>query len=483
MLDTIADFWKPVKKFPSLGKVKPEELQIGSAIVFGFVPQTTLSGKRLVVSAVNSYRFAEDTLTSFVLTQEKDAGASMIIAEADGEKYLAISRRMSMNDRGKLFNQDELEAVISQADVTKISSKEGITDYKGWVVNHYKREIQGMKGTFFKGDYRKAMLPEAHEGQAFAYTLLVSDSNEHALEIEKYNDGRIEVYATVYRRLSDIGEITHPTSSASAKEKIIDSASAEEIVLPFKSNTPAAPVFSSKEEVIVLDKKAAPRFDVSMAEPATYSFQAKPEPKFEKISEPTFEVPTPPKAELKVEQPKAEEPKIEVKHDVVEHVKTEPVKLPEFPAAAVAKKEVEDVAQAAAVITQTEATALPQTSAPITIQASSQPFTTQEIKAVNKDQTTNFVNESIDCDLPVANKIIDEAIRQEMRINDVVRRVIGLPVSAQESVQIPVTLTDQDYSLLAIRYGINTADREAIKKRIIEDLNDFSGVNKARKAA
>ncbi len=41
--------------------------------------------------------------------------------------------------------------------------------------------------------------------------LLVSDSNEQAIEIEKYTDGRFEIYATVYRRMSDIGEVTHPT--------------------------------------------------------------------------------------------------------------------------------------------------------------------------------------------------------------------------------------------------------------------------------
>lgn len=99
------------------------------------------------------------------------------------------------------------------------------------------------------------------------------------------------------------------------------------------------------------------------------------------------------------------------------------------------------------------------------------------------NEPSNLVNESIDCELHVANKIIDEAIRNEMRINDVVRRVIGLPVSQQESVQIPVTLTDQDYSLLAIRYGISSGDHEAIKKRIIEDLGDFSGASKMKKAA
>ena len=92
-------------------------------------------------------------------------------------------------------------------------------------------------------------------------------------------------------------------------------------------------------------------------------------------------------------------------------------------------------------------------------------------------------NEAIECDLKVANKIIDEAIRNEMRLSDVVRRIIELPVAYPESVQIPMTLSDEDYALLAIRYGISSTDRNAIKSRIIEDLNNFSGNGAVKKAA
>ena len=49
--------------------------------------------------------------------------------------------------------------------------------------------------------------------------------------------------------------------------------------------------------------------------------------------------------------------------------------------------------------------------------------------------------------------------------------------------RIPVTLSDEDYALLAIRYGITSSDRNAIKRRILEDLNDFSGNSEVKKAA
>lgn len=83
--------------------------------------------------------------------------------------------------------------------------------------------------------------------------------------------------------------------------------------------------------------------------------------------------------------------------------------------------------------------------------------------------------ESIECELKVANKIIDEAIRSEMRLSDIVRRVVELPVANQESVQLPIALSEEDYMLLSIRYGIPSSDKNAIRRRIVEELNDFSG--------
>ena len=113
MLDAIADFWKPVKRLQAQMKLKTDELQVGSVIVFGFVPQPSLSGRRFTVTAINTYKFGADILTSFVLSQDKDAGASMIIAETGGEQYIAVSRRLSAIDRNKIFSQEDIDAVIN----------------------------------------------------------------------------------------------------------------------------------------------------------------------------------------------------------------------------------------------------------------------------------------------------------------------------------------------------------------------------------
>jgi hypothetical protein len=474
MLEAIADFWRPAKKLPPKSKVNLVDLQVGSAIGFGFMPQVTLSGRRLTVTAINTYKFGDDVLTSFVLSQDKDAGASMIVAETDGEQYLALSRRISMTDRNKLFDTGELDRMLDDEHISTFSSKEGVADYKGWTVANYKREIKGTKGLLYRGDYRKMPLANAPEPLEFAYTLLVSEGNEHALEIERYEDGRVEVYATVYRRIADIGEITPPAASREVRPDLkLESAAAD--IRPVNNvKAPLAPKLPVHEVIPVAQpKKPEPKIETPLEIiKAKVQVEAPPhlqKPKSEIVRDIKLEV-------VKIPEPiKAMQPKIisDVKYEVV----SEPIHLKEFSAASIAHKE-EAPAKAATIISPTST---PAANAAVAIKTTAQPYMTQEIKAVNHDAINQFVNESIDCELQVANKIIDEAIRNEMRINDVVRRVIGLPVSQQESVQIPVTLTDQDYALLAIRYGIAATDRDAIKRRITEDLGDFSGSSSSGK--
>jgi hypothetical protein len=415
MLDALSDFWKPSKKTQG-DKLRADQLQIGSAIVFGFVPQASLSGRRLQVSAVNTYQFGSEALTSFVLTQDRDPGISMIIAESEGEQYLALSRRITVSDRIKMFDSSELDNVIEKADATQLACKDN-PDFKGWTVSSYRREIQGMKGFLYTGDFRKTPLPSAAAAQEFKYVLLASESNEHAIEIEKYADGRIEMYATVYRRTSDISEVSQPARP--------------DIKL-------ATPIASSEE------KPAA----------------VKSEPKMEPVKLQEFSAP-PVVTAAPVKTPEAAKP----------FKATAPVTPTQPPEE---KKPMSPQPQAAETRNFSTNGSSPKMS---NMQAANQSQPKQENKPVNKANGLE-TNDAVECDLRVANKIIDEAIRNEMRLSDVVRRVIELPVSHQEAVQIPITLSDDDYSLLAIRYGISASDRVAIKARIIEDLNGFSGLGK-----
>jgi hypothetical protein len=500
MLEAITDFWKPTKKVQVQDQVRPDDLVVGSTIGFGFVPQVSLSGQRLKITAINTYKFGQEALTSYALSQEGASvpSATMIFADSDGEYYLAISRRIAPEDRAKLFDLDALGAMVDSQEIIKLACRDNVPEFKGWLVANYKREIQGMKGLLYQGDFRKSQLPDAALAQSFSYMLLVSDSNEQAIEIEKYADGRLEVYATVYRRMSDIGEVSYST-------------------------------------VVPLNSSPTPTITATFSDAVEAKVQPKSEPKIEATPEPKTEVKVEPKIEPKVEAKL--EPKIEniAESKVLadETAKSEPIHLKELSAeklvnvtvpvlqakdtqpaeVSVIKPQpkfetgnadkpvtplvaqpvvpaIKLVQEEKVLPTETiingdnmnngyaENTDLKPKLTAVVANPAAPEAVRPEVRAVSSAQPS-LSSDAIECDLRVANKIIDEAIRNEMRLADVVRRIIELPVANPESVQIPMTLTDEDYSLLAIRYGISAGDKNAIKRRIIDELNDFSGKKKA----
>lgn len=476
MLEAITDFWKPVKKSAQPAKLSLKDLQIGSVIGFGYVPQVALNGRKLTVTAINSYQFGQDVLTSFVLSNEKDIEVSMIVAEAQGEQYLAISRRISISDRNKLFDNDALKNITTDESVTTFKCRDNVPELKGWLVGGYKREIQGMRGFLHRADFREGA-DRSHPGEEFQYTLLGSNSNEHAIEIESYLDGHVDIYATIYRRTSDISDIKYsdkqqsPSAIANNDEKddFAESLDKEEAKKPQEDITviPQAEPASAEPEKIVAEEKAETKEE---------------EDKFEEENLETIKA-IQKEIEADYDKDRLDHSKKKaVKLDVVSLPDLEPTPLePAIEKGNTTKPETiennneEKNKMSASTLNETKFGTNGVGGADYA--SGYMKDLKQEIKTVAK--TVNGLdNESVECDLRVANHVIDEAIRNEMRLSDVVRRIIELPVSHQEAVQIPINLSDEDYSLLAIRYGIPASDRNAIKLRIIQDLSDFSGSKK-----
>lgn len=424
MLDAITDFWKPLKKSQAQEKNRFADLQIGSVVSFGYVPQAIISGRKFTVTAINSYQFGTDVLTSFVLARENDAEVSMIIADAQGSQYLAISRKLSTSERDRLFAGNSVQEIIKNPTVSKLNCRDNVPELKGWLVNNYKREIQGIKGFLHRADFRDGN-DKLNSGEEFQYSLLGSDSSEHALEIEAYPNGRTEIYATIYRRTNDITEIIYTPSFQHPK-----------IELP---------------KIELISQNFAPLPVITEAE----KYVEKPEiiklPEITKLEDIDLPQLTPTPLEPKIEPETTQETKIKENKtmNMTSTMNAEP------------KSFGSNGQNYNGSANNNNANGIAK----------------QEIGLMNKQLNNigNMDGESINCDLKVANQIIEEAIRNEMRLSDVVRRIIELPVAHQESVQIPITLSDDDYSLLAIRYGIPSSDHNAIKNRIIQDLGDFSG--------
>lgn len=463
MLEAIADFWKPIKKGAIQNKPKLADLQLGSLVSFGYMPQAALSGKKLFITAVNRYQFGTDILTSFVLspknsqnnpdTEDYSPTISMIIADAQGEQYLAISRKISPSERSKLFPEDSIANITGKTDASKLTCLDNVPELKGWLVSNYKREIQGMRGFLHNGEQQDEKLDS---GAEFSYTLLGSDSSEHALEIEKYNDGRVEVYATIYRRTADINNISHdPALDAKTTENQGNSASVSRALVASASSEMQFPVLV-KQETIPEKEEVKEKAEEKVL---SINTESPDDNKVEAVAESNTENAEP---EHLAKEIKKEPPKIEI---IAEKKEAQAEQATEITITTEYKP-----------VTEEKETMIPSLSSGTQTVANGHDYNgVANLEKANGKAITGIDGESISCDLKVANQIIEEAIRNEMRLSDVVRRIIELPVAHQESVQIPITLSDEDYALLAIRYSVPASDKNAIKTRIIQDLGDFSG--------
>lgn len=206
------------------------DLHVGCMVGFGFVPQKNISGVRICVTEINSYLFDAESFIAYRL-EGGDADINLIIADESepARTYLALSQRI----RPRLF-----ESIFSgylppdwfalkEGDTVKVNSSNPIA-LQGWLAPRYTVVVL-TKGRLMEGDHR---LRKASErvllSRPFEYVLLVDEENEYALEAEKYEDGTMHVFATIYCPATDIGEIKRAPKSRSAAIEIIPHVSPSE---------------------------------------------------------------------------------------------------------------------------------------------------------------------------------------------------------------------------------------------------------------
>lgn len=74
-----------------------------------------------------------------------------------------------------------------------------------------------------------------------------------------------------------------------------------------------------------------------------------------------------------------------------------------------------------------------------------------------------------------------EAVKQGLSPSDLVRRVVGLPVvSKPKRPRLTITLTEDDYQLLALRYGLKEVDKLKIKKHMYDELTQSVDTNQQK---
>ena len=81
------------------------------------------------------------------------------------------------------------------------------------------------------------------------------------------------------------------------------------------------------------------------------------------------------------------------------------------------------------------------------------------------------VQVAFDTSEDVAIRLRLEAVRGGLSPSDLIRRIVGLPVRTRPvRPRLTVSLSDADFRILAERYGLEPADRLAIKRRVMEEI-------------
>lgn len=91
------------------------------------------------------------------------------------------------------------------------------------------------------------------------------------------------------------------------------------------------------------------------------------------------------------------------------------------------------------------------------------------------DEAIRAVQVAFDVEEDVINAVRKAAFDSGLSTSDQVRVVLGLAVIRQpKRPRLTVSLSPDDYEALATRYGLDAADKLAIKERVIADLIRFS---------
>lgn len=370
--------WMPARRVLQRDADWWNKLRNDCSVRFGFMPQKELSGKKCDIGEHTLYQFGSGRFISHQLKDEGKIICQMIVANAgQNQVYLALSRLLDERDVICLFSDDERQALPDLSQFSKLYIREHSPGIKEWVTMQYQRRIQGERGQ-----------KTTNAGtRTFQYSLFVNEANDKALEIEWFDDGGYEVYATIYRPVSDIVQVQfeRPSSANSLKEFIKPPALKDRFDEENELSSPEKP---SSAEIISL-------------------------------------------------QTLRQEPKIS-----------------QATTSMIDPSEDDEIS-----------------SAPVSPLAVKEPLVSEG----NHEVAPSREEDSLTCDIRVAAKIIDEALRNDMHLGDIVRRVLGLPVDISETVKFHVPLSDQDYRMLAERYHLMPHEKELIRESIVQDLVDFTG--------
>ncbi len=508
-----------------------DDLHEGWQVGFGFMTQYGLSGRRFVVTELRRYRFGSDSYTAYTL-EDSDYKVQLVPARDDeGIPYIAISRLVEISDLAQIVDTHSLnEAIEHESNKESSVSVHNIPrSLKGWVDTDYKRALKKIEGTV-SSTGKDALFggkSSAHSGaRRIFYSLFVNDKGTHALEVEQFANGRKQVYATVYRPASDIGQIARPHHGVPVTSEqqddvipyvrevpltlddssIVEKSEDEDRLIhipPTLKGVKGSDVVAIEPGVVADDEDSAATVDVAEGQHEAVEEEKKEKEENNSVTADTDEVKEKDgeaeKASEKLPEDEQDKSQVEAKEDgkTGKDTKADKDRKPKKKSRKnVEAKKEEDAGDVTKKTTDGKSGATEKTEF-VEFEKVETTDKAMEITATGSDNTEveTFVAaplpveagktgvilpqqpeaQMVNCNMRVAGKVIDEATRSGLTLTQVVRKVMDLPAELDETVQLRLRLTEQDRRELAKRYSVDADDPRAIAEVINRELQLFAG--------
>ncbi|WP_395373847.1 hypothetical protein [Marinicella sp. W31] len=177
----------------------PNDLQIGDMIDFkprSIIPPD-LHGVTLIVKSINTYQYAERTVTEFMLATDTE-NISMCCAEYDDGEWVTIGKEVSRAQVLDLFNADDFALLFDPDEYANLQVNKVDETLDGWVADSYHQSKQSSNGYFYDHD-RRSQGTSNFEGDSEEFMLIESEGSpdDYSISVEIWENGETDVYLEV----------------------------------------------------------------------------------------------------------------------------------------------------------------------------------------------------------------------------------------------------------------------------------------------
>ncbi len=429
---------------PSEGEADDAQLSVGQRISLNaHIPVTALQNQGGELIRERIYRFGEDEIRSFILKLDSGEEYSLSLLHDSDIRYASISRELSTAERRQWFDPDALSFFLEKTSAQTLRCRAPMPAESAWAAERYVKTV----------DLVEASMQEiGKRGQptALTYSMLLDTSGEKAIEIEQYGDhGLLRMYTTIFIPLYalEISALAANEPAISPRETRGEPPLFLDVPLAKNDNQRPSAAKSSEQkeedegEDFALNASAQILPLREAFEALTRELETMAE---EEISAAfsdargTFEASLQEKPEFKNDfRRKANE----VPARALESEKTQTANVPEF----LLKPREEAKVSASSKTAESPADHL--------------------FKKIFEPKASQIL-----CDVQSASVIEREAAERGVSTQDLLRTMIGLRDEKPAMHAFELSLSEEDYRKLAMRYQLRPDRREEIRKRMSEEL-------------